>query len=310
MSEAKIVIDEEFKNLIQAMPPDVVEGLEMAIIRDGCLDPLKVWDKDGELILLDGHHRLEICERNNIEYQTSTIELASREEAINWIIDNQLSRRNLNEIQIDYLLGKRLENEKKQGARTDLTSRQSDAKSKTAAKIAKQSGKSQATIERNEQLAKALDEVRKDNPDFVKKVLGKTISIPKKAVMAISKMELADRKEAIKEVEAGTFKLPKAESEQVEEHGPAVDTVEPDDGEGFAVLKYKGGIEEFQRMDEILKLFLVLDVLEGMERSYEYNEGDDDAPPWSKCSLINNHRMELLDAIDGMRIHVERIKTW
>jgi hypothetical protein len=79
MSEAKIVIDEEFKNLIQAMPPDVVEGLEMAIIRDGCLDPLKVWDKDGELILLDGHHRLEICERNNIEYQTSTIELASRE---------------------------------------------------------------------------------------------------------------------------------------------------------------------------------------------------------------------------------------
>jgi hypothetical protein len=225
MSEAKIIIDEEFKNLIDLtnpIPDEVVKGLEATIIRDGCLDPLKVWDKDGELLLLDGHHRYDICKKHKIEYQTSTIEIASREEAINWIIDNQLSRRNVNEAQRAYLLGKKYNLAKKaEGGdkKSDEYKKSldhSDPVISTAQKFADKEGVSEPTVKRAGQYFQAIEDLKKDNSEFVNHALRDPKKIPKKAVIAIAKMESEARKKAIKEVEAGTFKLPKPQEPEPE----------------------------------------------------------------------------------------------
>ena len=107
-------------------------------------------------MIIDGHNRYEICTRNNIHFETKQLELSTREEAINWIIDHQLGRRNLAPWQMSILRGKRYNIQKKQGVRTDLTSDQIDHKL-TSEKLADQFGVSAPTIRRDGNFATAAE---------------------------------------------------------------------------------------------------------------------------------------------------------
>jgi len=88
--------DQEFKNLIPPLAPDEYAQLEENILAEGCREPLVLW-KEQE-ILLDGHNRLEICNKHGLSYKTTYIELPNREAAKVWIIDNQKGRRNLTDL--------------------------------------------------------------------------------------------------------------------------------------------------------------------------------------------------------------------
>jgi hypothetical protein len=90
--EERIVgVDAEFRALIP--PPSAGEraALESSLIAEGCRDALVVWNG----ILLDGHTRLAICKKHQIEYRTVEIELSGRSAAKEWLVRNQLGRRNL-----------------------------------------------------------------------------------------------------------------------------------------------------------------------------------------------------------------------
>ena len=89
----QIKIDEEFQKIIPPLKGDEFNQLETNIVSEGCRDPLIVWEETG--LLLDGHNRYKICQKNNISFQTITKKLNSRDDAIVWIVDNQLGRRNL-----------------------------------------------------------------------------------------------------------------------------------------------------------------------------------------------------------------------
>lgn len=66
--------------------------LEQNLLRDGCRDPLAMWHE----VLLDGHNRYEICARHGIPFETVQIEgLETLEDALLWVVRNQLGRRNL-----------------------------------------------------------------------------------------------------------------------------------------------------------------------------------------------------------------------
>ncbi|HQU15497.1 MAG TPA: hypothetical protein PLO69_05250 [Gammaproteobacteria bacterium] len=86
-------MDPEIAALIPEPDAETLAALEDTLKRDGCLDPLAVWAEEG--LLLDGHHRYEICRRHGISYTTHAIPLPSREDAIVWVIQHQLARRNL-----------------------------------------------------------------------------------------------------------------------------------------------------------------------------------------------------------------------
>jgi phage N-6-adenine-methyltransferase len=88
-----LTIDPEFKSLIPPLTPEERAGLEDSIAREGCRDPLVVWTDTG--ILLDGHHRHEICGRLGKPYNTIGLTFAGRDGAREWVIRNQFSRRNL-----------------------------------------------------------------------------------------------------------------------------------------------------------------------------------------------------------------------
>jgi len=87
----EITIDKEFKKLIPPIDYEEFLILEESIKKEGCRDPLITWNK----ILLDGHNRHKICQAHEIPFKTKELSFESREEAEQWIINNQLGRRNI-----------------------------------------------------------------------------------------------------------------------------------------------------------------------------------------------------------------------
>ena len=88
-------IDKEFADLIPPLTPEEYKGLEQSILADGCRDALVVW---GET-LVDGHNRYKICTEHNIPFTTVSKDFDDRNAAMLWMMNNQLSRRNLNDFQ-------------------------------------------------------------------------------------------------------------------------------------------------------------------------------------------------------------------
>ena len=86
-----IKINKEFKNLIPELSKEEYNLLEKSILSEGCRDSLILWGD----ILIDGHNRYEICQRNNVEFSTKEISFTDRDEVKIWIIKNQFGRRNL-----------------------------------------------------------------------------------------------------------------------------------------------------------------------------------------------------------------------
>jgi hypothetical protein len=88
----------------------------------------------------------------------------SREAVMNWIIDNQLGRRNMTPEAKSYLRGKRYQLEKKREGHPSEELHQNDGE--TAQRLAQEYGVGQATIERDADFAEAVDtleeQVRQD----------------------------------------------------------------------------------------------------------------------------------------------------
>ena len=90
----EITIDQEFRNLIPPLGTGELAQLEANILRDGCREPLVVWSG----LLVDGHNRLAICTKHSIKYTTKVIVLPDRNAAKVWMIDNQMGKRNIADI--------------------------------------------------------------------------------------------------------------------------------------------------------------------------------------------------------------------
>lgn len=92
----EIIIDEEFATMMSALDQDEKARLQASIQQMGCTDPLTVWRKPtGERILLDGHHRHDICERMGVAFSVVELTFENRDAAKIWVIDHQLARRNI-----------------------------------------------------------------------------------------------------------------------------------------------------------------------------------------------------------------------
>lgn len=90
-----LTIDQEFQGLIPPLTAEEYRNLEENIKADGCRDALVIWNGT----IIDGHNRYKICQENNIPYKTTEMSFNDRNEAIVWMLRNQLGRRNLNDFQ-------------------------------------------------------------------------------------------------------------------------------------------------------------------------------------------------------------------
>jgi phage N-6-adenine-methyltransferase len=183
-----LTISPELQSLIPPLSDEELAQLQANLLADGCRDALIVWAE--EQILLDGHHRLEICERHNLPFTLQEISLPDLDAARLWMLENQLGRRNLSPNQMAYFIGEKYNLLKRQGKRTDLTSHQIDGKSHSTAQIlADQFKVGPATIERDGAFAAAVDTLATVvGPDARQAILSGDLPLPKQDVPALASL--------------------------------------------------------------------------------------------------------------------------
>jgi len=91
----------EVEKLLPAPGEQSDEILEQMILETRCVSPILVWKGTDQII--SGSRRKKICEKHNIPYEIQEIECESREQAIEYAIKEQISRRNMSARQIAIL---------------------------------------------------------------------------------------------------------------------------------------------------------------------------------------------------------------
>lgn len=118
-----ILIDKEFESLIPPLSAEEFQQLEENCLRDGIRDALIVWEQDGNDILIDGHNRFRIVGKHpTIHFEVKRMQFADRDEAIAWIADNQLGRRNLHVLDREALMNIKREAMARQAKKRQATS--------------------------------------------------------------------------------------------------------------------------------------------------------------------------------------------
>ncbi|WP_051211047.1 hypothetical protein [Runella zeae] len=134
LGEKKIIKDqgllqfEEIKKQIQILPEleqlippllaEEYQQLERNILQEGCREALLIWQTTTQIlsenalddsqivyVLVDGHNRFNICSKHGIDFKIHLIDFKSIFDVRQYMIDNQLGRRNLSPEQMSYLRG-------------------------------------------------------------------------------------------------------------------------------------------------------------------------------------------------------------
>ena len=200
-----ILVDNEFKSLIPPLGTEEYEQLEKNCIADGIRDPIVLWENDGIYVLLDGHNRYEIAKKHNLKYNVYEKQFESREEAICYIIDNQLGRRNITNEQKSYLIGLRYRQEKKRIGEHDgnqYTEKECTQNgyipNRTSERIAEQVGVSKNTVIRAAEYSQAVDTISENTSEEIKREIltGKT-KLTQDEVKALAELPSETQKEIL-----------------------------------------------------------------------------------------------------------------
>jgi ParB-like chromosome segregation protein Spo0J len=148
------IINPEFQDLLDVQTEQSYEELKKAIMADGIRDPIVVWKEQNTVA--DGHNRLKIAKELGIPCPQTEKSFVDEAEVKQWIIRNQLGRRNLTPARFEYYIG-RLYNEQK----ADTFEEKAEAKGSTAEKLAAEFDISPKTVRRYATQAKGIDHIER-----------------------------------------------------------------------------------------------------------------------------------------------------
>jgi len=195
--DISLKINKSFQNIIPPLSKDEFKELENSIKEEGCREALIVWNKT----IVDGHNRYEICNKLGIKFRTHKKQFKDEDEALTWIITNQLARRNLADydrvklvLKKEEIFSKKAKEKQSLGGKEKV--RQNSAKPiKVKEEIAKLAGVSHDTVSRVKFIEKKADKATKDKLSEQKLTINKVYNDLKKA----------EKREKIRE----EFKAPK-----------------------------------------------------------------------------------------------------
>ena len=228
-----IKIDPEFRDIIPALTSAEYEQLEKNLIDEGCREKIIVWNE----FLIDGHNRYAICQDNDIAFEVLEMNrFENRHEVIDWMIQNQIGKRNLTGGTISYLRGLKLKREKLRNApeetiaeaavtpevqdttvvqSTEEPSEEVVAKQKAAEQSKQEELKAQqesiaqdvadmyqispSTLKKDERFTDAIDTIRKNVGRKIQdKILNKELKLNPIEIVSISKLDSDDQKELMR----------------------------------------------------------------------------------------------------------------
>lgn len=231
-SRKNIIIDPVLQSLIPPLQEEELETLEFSIREEGIREDLLLW-KDPEetnpenFLLVDGHNRYQIinkieAEGGSVKYGVKALDLASKDAVKDWMIVNQLGRRNLTNEQRSYLRGLRYEREKANhgGGRTikDTSSQNGDMQ-KTHERLGEEYSVSKNTILRDAEFARGVEKIGTQNPELKRDILAGRQKV-KKADLQLLGREKEDASLTLNSLEALYATLeslkPKKQKKQIE----------------------------------------------------------------------------------------------
>ena len=166
-----IVIIDELKNLIRPLSQEQFTQLEQNLLTHGCQDALILWettttelqqdDLDTTVyVLVDGHNRYAICQKNKIEFKINLKIFDSIEKVKEFMIDLQLGRRNITPEEESYLRGLKY-NTQKANRGVVLQTHDDNKPINVAEKLADEFNVSVRTIKNDGKFAEGLSKLSK-----------------------------------------------------------------------------------------------------------------------------------------------------
>nr|MDO8119178.1 hypothetical protein [Candidatus Sigynarchaeota archaeon] len=192
--EQGLIIDPEFSSLIPPPGDDEIAGLERSLLEHGfdpALGAIITWKKT----IVDGHNRYRLCEKHGIPFHVEERPFKNRDDAARWIVSNQLDRRNITPEQRAYLVGKRYMAEKKPGIIL--------IPGRARARIAAETGSSEATVSRDEKFALAIDAMAKNADMPANELLSRKLRMTQKDAIDIAALPAEHQKRVVRELKAG-----------------------------------------------------------------------------------------------------------
>lgn len=213
MKKEDIKIDADLESYLPALDKETKEMLEQSIIASkGATDPVVVWK--GKNFLIDGHNRREICERLGLPYQIEERSFTDITEVKRFMLETQLSRRNLTEFMMKQMRGQfynllkqdKGENLKRKGqtkaTKAAAPKGQSGPKKapaqSTAKKVAEKFGTSERTVKRDAVFTKGVEAIKEvKGKEMADAVLTGTTKVRKQDVEAIGKAKTKAQREKL-----------------------------------------------------------------------------------------------------------------
>lgn len=196
--KANITILPELQGLIPPLRNAEYDQLAANIRKDGCREALLIWqtrqgiieetdDTSPVNILIDGHNRYSICTKDNIDFKVALREFQTLQAVRDFMIDNQLGRRNLTPEQMSYLRGLKYRNERQTTGRpvqSESVVGEEKQAERTRDKLAKEFNVSPRTILRDRDYSEGIDRL---TPELKQDVLKGSQKVPKEVVRAIGR---------------------------------------------------------------------------------------------------------------------------
>ena len=249
--KTNITILPELQSLIPPLQNTEYDQLESNIRKDGCREALLIWQTTQSIIdgtgdtspvnvLIDGHNRLSVCTKNNIDFKVTLREFSTLQTVRDFMIDNQLGRRNLTPEQMSYLRGLKYRNERQTTGRPVQSEAIADGKEekqavgasvadtpaqRTRDKLAKEFNVSSRTILRDRDYSEGIDRL---TPELKREVLKGSQKIAKEVVREIGRRSAAQDHSSqapplsITEINALSSVEPTPETNAVEPEMPSV----------------------------------------------------------------------------------------
>lgn len=189
----KFDIDPEFRDLLPPLTEDEFRRLSIKTELEGP-GKLTVARIGNKRFLIDGHNTHRICEEKGLKFEVVELVIPTRDMVIEWIVNNQLARRNLTDQARAYYIGKEyLQKKKSHGGDRKSEDAESSAHcahliGTTAEEIAEEHDVDPATVRRNAQYAEAVDTIsEQEGPQAKAEILNGTSGETRQEVIARAK---------------------------------------------------------------------------------------------------------------------------
>jgi len=253
-----IIIDEEFRALLPELDAETFAGLEENIVMNGVRDPIILWRNT----LIDGYNRFAICQKHGLPFNTVNMELSSREEVLIWIVNNQITRRNLTPIQLAHFRGLHYRADKiirgtyDRNAKKDHSDQNDHYDGSTANRLSEKYNVSTITIRRNSKMSEAIDAIGEVSQEAKRKILSGAVRIDKNVLEGLSAASSEEITYVATQIEDGSYEKKKPDA--IVAMNPFEEAILKISGELFTELKKQAKEGSSKELKTTLRSYITM----------------------------------------------------